>query len=1267
MYRSTVMFGVLITMIIAFAFTNHHGQSKVITVNNNGGNKRTKCCVKGECICSSLSSALRQMSNDTIINITSEAITIRHNIDMGNSSSLNNITITSHTATVTCNNSKAISCLSCDNVTISGITWVGCSLKLINNSFVVNCTLKNVSLYVSGSSRNKQLSGPLRYMNITISESTVYSLTVSDLSCSTQWNIAIINSTLTAINPISFTICADVLLRIYMMNINVRESRSVIQWRLTAIGDVSVSVLSSVFIGNIGNTLTCVITNTDFGKLHSSSVLISDTEFINNRDMASAGSGPGSVVKIELLSLGNHNTSTFIFIFNNINFTNNHLHSGTLALAFTSCVQVNMTNVNFIGNVYFKDKLFDAIAAVYMKIVGSSNILIFNHCNFMNNTFSQGTKALYINEHASAVCVSPHNQITISNCSILYNEIHDGGKILYFNGQSDYDIQISNTVFKYNLVNHYIIVIVVNSVEIHITASNFIGNNVSQSCILLPQKALVVLKSSQFINNIGHCMSLYQANVFLTSMNFTGNIGACLYLLRCNLFLNDSILFDNNLADKGAAIYMDQRTNVSISDGSTVQFSKNSALVGGAIFVDLSVVCLQNGVVFYMTGNAKVSFNDNVARARYSGDALYFSISKDCKVNINTSDPTSMMHIPYRFNYSQVNFTSCCDISCSHLHDTGFPVVTSPHYLILCGNNVKQLDDVTYFISNTVLGKPVIFKAGVMDYFKKLSQPVQFDINCTGCPNEITLCSDDHYTVDNASPLNLTFTGKKKNFVINIIVTFTSFVLDAYIQPIEVQVIVELVPCFNHIGYAYSKESNGCACYHVSVVKCNDGYNEIEDGYWIGVISSQPTTSLCPAHYCSFIHRNKFTLGYSELPDTVDAQCSDHRTGTACGQCSSGYTLAYDTTDCISENDCSTIITVVVIISTCLYWLIVVVGVFTLLYYNRRIPLGYTYGIIYYYSMVGILFSNNFYVSESAFLFISVLSSFTQLSPQFLGKLCLVKGLSGIDQLFIHYVHPVAVSLLVVAFVIAAKFSPKLSAFVSRCRIIRIICLLLLLSYTSIASTSLQLLRPLTFTDIPKLYTYTSPSIQYFHDRHALYGTVAIVSELIVGIGLPLLLLLEPFVNKKINFIKIKPLLDQFQGCYKDKYRWFACYYLICRQVILLIVFVLNSDYDRMLYYLQTACVVIATIHAWIQPYNSLTLNRFDAVILQIMVLSVSVNIFAFLQPAATELVVVLIIFPLLMACFFVIRNVIYWLANRRRGQLTDDNEVDIVRFVSHH
>ena len=41
-------------------------------------------------------------------------------------------------------------------------------------------------------------------------------------------------------------------------------------------------------------------------------------------------------------------------------------------------------------------------------------------------------------------------------------------------------------------------------------------------------------------------------------------------------------------------------------------------------------------------------------------------------------------------------------------------------------------------------------------------------------------------------------------------------------------------------------------------------------------------------------------------------------------------------------------------------------------------------------------------------------------------------------------------------------------------------------------------------------------------------------------VGLPVILLSEPYVNCWINFTKIKPILDQFQGCYRDKCQWFA-------------------------------------------------------------------------------------------------------------------------------
>ena len=231
--------------------------------------------------------------------------------------------------------------------------------------------------------------------------------------------------------------------------------------------------------------------------------------------------------------------------------------------------------------------------------------------------------------------------------------------------------------------------------------------------------------------------------------------------------------------------------------------------------------------------------------------------------------------------------------------------------------------------------------------------------------------------------------------------------------------------------------------------------------------------------------------------------------------------------------------------------------------------------------------------------------------------------------------------------------------FIGPC-IIRAICLLLLLSYTSLASTSLQLLRPLSFNDVDEVRTYSSPDIKYFTGRHLAYAIVAILCEVIIVIGLPVFLLLEPLLNhlnQRINFVKIKPLLDEFQFSYKGKYRWFAAYYLICRQVIFLIVYVGNGDYYKMLYYLQTACIIIAMIHMSFQPYKNNLLNALDGVILLILVLVVNLSTFSFLPSVLST---VLFLLPLLLLiCFVAIRKLFSHCHNRRNNRMLLYNPVE--------
>ena len=97
-------------------------QSKVITVNNEQ-NYSVLCCVNGECICGSLSDALEYLDNDTIINITSRSVALHGYNRIAN---LNNITITASNATIMCNNSGIVFCISCRNFVIEGLIWDQC-------------------------------------------------------------------------------------------------------------------------------------------------------------------------------------------------------------------------------------------------------------------------------------------------------------------------------------------------------------------------------------------------------------------------------------------------------------------------------------------------------------------------------------------------------------------------------------------------------------------------------------------------------------------------------------------------------------------------------------------------------------------------------------------------------------------------------------------------------------------------------------------------------------------------------------------------------------------------------------------------------------------------------------------------------------------------------------------------------------------------------------------------------------------------------------
>ena len=720
-------------------------------------------------------------------------------------------------------------------------------------------------------------------------------------------------------------------------------------------------------------------------------------------------------------------------------------------------------------------------------------------------------------------------------------------------------------------------------------------------------------------NNVS--LSFDNGNPINTSKMFSKNsaeTGGAIFLMNSEIeFDNNSVIFDKNTARQdGGAIYSDQ-SNLSFNNDCNIKFSNNRANeYGGAIYGIFATEMDDNAMNINST-NIKFEKND----ARITGNSIYINLPRECE-------------------------QECLNSSIlGNVNDIIEHIITSPNELKLyaptrCIDTDNEECQV-YYIDNIMLGQEIPLDACMYDYYNKEAEIAQFLVSAysngsesVGNDNEnfilglnTTIISCNHTVPD--IRINAAIKDKPElpyNYTLNFNLFASRF---SETKMVFAELTVELSEC--HEGFYYDEGALACQCYDTgNIVICTGTSSTIRRGYWFGEVNGNSTVAFCPINYCNF-SCCETSNGFYQLSPTRENQCRLHRIGVACGKCEPGYTLPYDSPDCIEVSDCTTTNISLAVTLTVIYWVVLFVLVFILMHF--KVELGYLYGVTYYYSIIDIMLSQNLQLSNGFFTVVNILSSVAKVTPQFLGQFCLFKEMSGIDQQFIHYVHPVAFSLILVMIIMLAKFSGRLTEFISRA-IIPIICFLLLLSYTSIATTSLLLMRPLMFEGIDKVYTYLSPDLEYFHGHHLGYAILAIVSTIAIVIFLPALLSLEPYLNRYINFVKVKPILDQFQGCYKDKYRSFAAYYMICRLVIITLI-IANSSSDNFViqYSLIAVCVIIALVHLLIRPYSQLVLNVFDGIVLHIMIL---VAVIPFVRHydnsdsnSATILAYILVLLPL--------------------------------------
>ena len=958
---------------------------------------------------------------------------------------------------------------------------------------------------------------------------------------------------------------------------------------------------------------------------------------------------------------------------------------GAIAISDSNVIIEEFSTVSFNNNVaqYFSGGALTCYNNSNITIKGNSNV------TFNSNKAGQDGGAIY----SFNIC-----KITFkdnSTSTFVNNNARNNGGAVLSSQLSDITLEGNSTIiFNYNTAD--------NGGAFYSTDSKILCNESSHI---------------SFYNNearhgggAGYFCSASEVtfggiNTVRFDNNKALNGGAILGINNTNFTLtsNSELLFTNNeAAQSGGAGYVSSHCNFIMNENAMVTFDSNRAIHGGA-------VCIDNNVTITFKENSTAFFNNNVASE--GGGAI--KVLKDSNITVKKSTAIKLTNNSAQYggaifldataamvSNSDVKFTNnnarimgsllyedlyICKSSCLGNRIPGISnklIAAPPNELkfydpAVCIDNNNNTQCSNYYIQSIMLGSEIVMPVCLLDYYHQSVDSIQFliqsDINANyyidgainGAKHVVISCG----TFTGISIIgNQSLSKSTTNFSITI--TLNTALYPNWRQ-ISVNLIIELSPC--HPGFWQYPNSSRCECYNANdIVFCSGNSSTIKRGYWFGSVTDRPTVTFCPINYCNFTCCETST-GYYHLSPVRDNQCRSHRSGTACGSCADGYTLSFDSTECVSIDSCTAGKTVLVILLTVIYWIVMVTLIFVMMYY--KVGIGHLYCITYYYSIVDILLNQNLQASRGLYLTISIMSSFSKVTPQFLGEFCLTTGMSGIDQQFIHYVHPSAVIVILMTITLLARRSQNISAIISR-GIIHVICLLLLLSYTSIVSTSLLLMRSLSFHGIDKVYTYLSPHIEYFHGRHLAYGIVALLCTVTIALGLPLLLIFEPFLNGKINFTKIKPLLDQFQGCYKDKYRCFAGYYMICRLVIITIVIANSSNEFVANYLLITVCGIVGLIHLMLKPYNDEILNELDSIFLHLMIFVAALAILDDIDSRSVMTTVyALILLPLLiffgMTCFlhkhdlkkiithFNFRNI----SHNSSNDINNNNEVPMREF----
>ena len=866
---------------------------------------------------------------------------------------------------------------------------------------------------------------------------------------------------------------------------------------------------------------------------------------------------------------------------------------------------------------------------------------------------------------------------SMKNVKFMANCAELGGGLYHFSSRQGFDDSLnSNTMlfdkctFEQNTGHMGSAIIMAPNIDRRLSTGHSVVLTFLNCWFL--DNAIFVNSNNQSTVGVGTIYASSYDIHFQGVNHFDNNWGTALYIVNGIInFQNSSVSFINNTGLQGGAVAL-IGSSIMIVGRNNYEFINNTALYrGGAVCVSLidsidfigSRSCFiqyadNDSVISSAEWNANINFIGNKARDSTAGHAIYATSLHPCQTIRNSIGRYVLVDTSEVFTIRGFNFDDDPTVLIA-TDGTLFHSTKPTPLMIIPGELHKHGVTVTDELNRTV--SPSFWGAITR-------KPKDFILDSTFLSfikDEIQVRGESNN--DRSATLSLHITALRQSYI---------------------ELKVKLLDC--PPGFMLSDDLE-CVCNadaFVGLFKCDmdDFHSHLLPGYWVGLIEngSRLVTSTCP--FCDYSlstsNTSDFPIvlpqirGSSELSKTV---CGETRTGIACGRCQDNYTVHFHSPDFLCKPTEP---------AGCKFgWLFyilselapVTVVFITVLVFNISFTSGSVNGFILFSQIIGsldidasgvIVFPNTAKDTiKHAKLGYQVIYGFFNLDIFNSESLsfCLWNGASALDMFAFKYFTILYTVLLIVAVIwIMNKCGGRWLG--KYCRITAIktsvihgISSFLVISYAQCVKVSLSLLLQVHIhaeqdsTFRPHTRVWYNGELVYFSKEHLPYALPALFCLLTVGLIPPILLLTYPLLNKvmailglKIQLVSdtyssLKPLLDSFQGCFKDNSRFFAGIYFFYRWTILLVH--MNSRHFNT-YYTTVGGVLLfmLTLHTICQPYLKRVHNIIDILLLSNLVLINSLSLFNYhtshsprtqyrAKLSTAEVQLVLIYLPIVAMC----------------------------------